>query len=292
VTGKYVPTPGGYVDDSCLHYAPSGSHIIDGPNGATVVLPDGTEKQLPVCHYSYPLAKPPRSKPQPEAPIDAHGWQVWASFEEPSNSTFTSFLGMFTVPQTPPSWPVADDSILYYFTGLQNENWVPAPPFPDAPANFDIIQPVVQYGGGSVNGGGEYWGVANWYVTVDSGSVWSDTIKLEPGQEVFGNMTIVDSDTWFIGSVVNNGQNNNLTVSRSRLVSQPWAYITLEIYNIFDCSWLPENGQSVNFTSLSVYGADFSPITADWKTFEGDNPCGNAITVESPESITIFFRQN
>jgi len=290
VTGKYIPTPAGYIHDSCTHYVPSGSHVIDGPSGATVILPDGTEKHLPVCRYPYPLAKLPRAK-QPLAPIDAHGWQVWASFQEPTNGTFTSFLGVFDVPQAPPSWPVTDDSIIYYFTGLQNSNWVPAPPFPPAPANFDIIQPVIQYGAGSVNGGGEYWGVANWYVTVYSGALWSDTIKLQTGQQVFGNMTQLDSETWFIGSVVNGGQSNNLTVTRSRLDSQPWAYVTLEIYNIFDCSWLPANGQSVSFTELNLFGADFKPVVADWNTYKGDNPCGNAIEVESPTEITIEFRQ-
>jgi len=290
-SGKYVPTPGGYIDDSCLHYVPSGSHVFDGPSGARVVLPDGTEKHLPECRYPYPLAKPPHAKKE-AAPIDAHGWQVWASFQEPNNDTFSSFLGYFNVPEAPPSWPVVDDSIIYYFTGLQNENWVPAPPFLPAPPEFDIIQPVVQYGAGSVNGGGEYWGVANWYVTVYSGALWSDTIKLQTGQQVFGNMTQLDSDTWFIGSlVVNNGQYNNLTVSRSRLASQPWAYVTLEIYNIYDCSWLPAFGQAVNFTSLSLLGPDFTPITAEWQAFKGDNPCGNAIQVESPETVVIQFRQ-
>jgi len=296
--GKYRPTPGGYVHSDCIHQVPSGSHVIDGVNGARVIYPDGTEIQLPKCNYPYPLPNEPKKRPQ-ALPIDskgqdsiyAHGWQVWTSYLEPNNDTFTAFWGSFGVPAAPPSWPTDDDAILYYFTGLQNYNWVPVPPFKPAPAQFDIIQPVIQYGGGSSNGGGEYWAVANWYVTVYSGAVWSNMIELEAGDEVFGNMTILDSDTWFIGSVVNNGQSsNNLTVSRSRLTSQPWAYVTLEVYNIYSCDWFPTAGNLANFTNLELFVGNFVPVTDFiWDAFSGDNPCNNTISVHGTDNIVIYF---
>ena len=72
-------------------------------------------------------------------------------------------------------------------TGIQLEvlNWLCDDNFLDdfhtAPLDFDIIQPVLQYGGGSANGGGNYWGVASWYVTEDDGAIWSDELTVKPG---------------------------------------------------------------------------------------------------------------
>ena len=61
------------------------------------------------------------------------------------------------------------------FTGLQNDNWVPIPSEPNTPPGsfyylnvsyllgFDIIQPVLQYGGDSEDGGGDYWALARFF---------------------------------------------------------------------------------------------------------------------------------
>jgi len=208
---------------------------------------------------------------------------------EPQNQTFNSFLGYFNVPPAPIAWPASDGGIIYLFTGLQNYNWIPAPPYPQAPPGFDIIQPVLQYGGGSSNGGGKYWGVANWYVTVDSGAVWSDLLKLNTGNVIFGNMTKIGSDSWFIGSIVNGVGQNNLTISRSRLDVQPWAYVTLEVYNLEQCDWFPTAGSLVNFTSLELFDSNSKPIQPVWTTFSGQNPCKNTIQVVSPQQVNIDF---
>jgi len=68
------------------------------------------------------------------------------------------------------------------FTGLQSDNWVPVANEPSAPPTFDIIQPVLQFGGGSENGGGRYWGIASWYVTLNNGALYSDLIKVQPSK--------------------------------------------------------------------------------------------------------------
>tara|TARA_R110002050_G_scaffold173053_1_gene305186 strand:- start:21 stop:248 length:228 start_codon:yes stop_codon:yes gene_type:complete len=71
----------------------------------------------------------------------------------------------FTTPTAPLSWnKLPEVGIVYIFPGLQNDDWIPIQgDTNDAPPGFDIIQPVLQYGGGSANGGGKFWELANWY---------------------------------------------------------------------------------------------------------------------------------
>jgi len=198
---------------------------------------------------------------------------VWSSYNTPDNSSFTSFLGNFNVPDAPPKWPVLDDGILYMFTGLQNDNWVPAPPNDPTPPGFDIIQPVLQYGGGSSGGGGKYWALASWYVTIDDSFLLSPLKKVKPGDNIFGNMTQIGNTTWFIGAEIASASiTTNLIVTRDRLITQPWAYCTLEVYNIASCSWFPPASSTLNFTKLALATKD-SAITPKWATYTGDNPC-------------------
>lgn len=48
--------------------------------------------------------------------------------------------------------------------------------------------------------GGDYWSVKSWYVTLDSGVLSSNEVRLDVGGTVFGNMTRLSSTTWYIGS--------------------------------------------------------------------------------------------
>ena len=164
--GEYLRVPGGkLLHRECVHEVPSGSHIED--RGREGVFIDG--RRAPPCHHVVPK----ENGGQQQAPsLPAEGWQTWTVLEHPQNKTFTTFNGYFTVPDAPSAWGrTAKAAIVYIvslsspfltfltnyikFTGLQNENWVPNSQSPSsAPKDFEIIQPVLQYGGGSANGGG------------------------------------------------------------------------------------------------------------------------------------------
>jgi len=286
---KFVRTPGGaWAWSECVHEVPDGSHIFDDSDpGTKVVLPDGTIRMIPECTVKY-NGEHHASHNATKSSVSPDGWQVWSSFKNPDNSSFTSFVGNFNVPAAPTKWAALDNAILYMFTGLQNVDWIPAPPRPPAPPGFDIIQPVLQYGGGSAGGGGKYWAVASWYVTLDDSFVLSSLKKVETGDSIFGNMTQTAKDTWFIGSkVASSGVTTNLVVTKPRLVTQPWAYCTLEVYDVSSCEWFPTNSP-LKFTDMALASTK-GAVTAKWVTHEGDNPCKATITVNSPEAVTIDF---
>lgn len=292
---RYVRTPLGYVWSSCLHHMDRGSHIVHGEDELVrVISPSGFVKTLPKCpkptlprHSSNPNKAHKISRDSPD-----DGWQVWSAYLNQNNATFTSFLGNFNVPSAPSNW---DGGILYMFTGLQNYNWIPYPDGGDAPPGFDIIQPVLQYGGDSEDGGGNYWELASWYVTVDSGAVWSTPEIVNPGDVIFGNMTKTGPSTWFIGGTVHStGVSSTFSVTYPRLSSQPWAYCTLEVYDIDDCAGdFFSSSSPLKFTDFALYQGKMQPVTPQWQGLNnGANNCGTTITINSPQEVTIVFGNN
>jgi hypothetical protein len=140
---------------------------------------------------------------------------------------FNTFTGYFSVPSTTPS---QDPDVLYLFPGLQNIDWIPIVD-PEPTAAFDIIQPVLQYPGD----GGSYYSVKSWWVTLDIGAMASDEVQLNPGDNIFGNMTRTGPLEWFIDSVDSKtGTHTSITAKGlgARLKSQPWAYGTFSYKSV------------------------------------------------------------
>jgi hypothetical protein len=273
---------------------PSGSHVIEKDGVETITYSNGEKFVIPACdkprlrNPTSSSSKKPVGAPETDAPDS--GWQVWTTYQT-STATFTLFNGLFTVPDTPLQWGAANSGILYFFTGLQSDNWVPIAHEPPAPSNFDIIQPVLQYGGGSTNGGGKYWGVASWYVTLNNGALYSDLVTVQPGDTIFGGMKMTGANTWVINStdITTNTEPTVQTVTRPRLSSQPWAYLTLETYNIADCTWFPPTGASIEFSQLELYDASNYQVTPSWQVNQNAAHCSAVMTVNSPDDAVIAF---
>jgi len=288
-TSDWLRTPIGLTHPSCVHHVPSGSHAKREQTNVgrlRVYAPDGSTRDIPRCQY--PITWPQTQNSNVARQSFAPGWQVWTTFESSSPKGFTEFLGYFTIPDVPQS---ADDQTLFMFTGLQNENWVPGPNSPPAPNDFEIIQPVLQYGY-SAGGGGDYWTLASWYVTVYDGFLISDLITVNAGDTIFGNMTLVAEDSWFISGVLkSNGQATSLTADKSNLKVNPWAYCTLEVYgDSGDCGEYPDNPQV--YSGLKIYDGG-AKVTPKWQVNVTPSPiCGESITVENPTHVTIHFGSN
>jgi len=213
--------------------------------------------------------------------IDGDGWQQYVKDEI---NNITAFLGKWIVPAKPSNFAAG---VLFTFTGLQNIDWVPPNPDPTGP--FDIIQPVLQYGESDA-GGGLYWSMASWYVTLNTDVVFSTLKQVDSGVVIFGNMTKLDSDTWFIDTVdTSTNDHTSITVSRSILVTQPWAYVTLEVYDIFSCDNYPTG--SIPYTDLQIFALD-KLITPQWEIGKaGQNPpiCDSSIVVKDAATVSIAF---
>jgi len=283
---KYSATPFGYAWKQCMHHVENFAEIIDTePDKVIVISPNGSKEEFPRCkHPAIPLGKAKIKR----IFFDAEGWQVYASFNNANNQSFDSFLGNWNVPHAPAYWPWKDPSeqhVIYLFTALQSDNWVPNEPPP--PSGFDIIQPVLQYGNSDPNGGGAYWALASWYLTLTGDTFYSDLLLVSEGDMIFGNMTRVQGNKWYIGStLLKNGNTTGLTASNPRLQVQPWAYVTLEVYEVNTCSEFPDNSITFSDLKLVTQGQQTQPV---WTPLVGQQVCTENITIASHSQITINF---
>ena len=140
----------------------------------------------------------------------------------------------------------------------------------------------------------KYWGIASWYVTVDAGAFFSTEYKVNPGDNIYGVMESQGGLTWRIDSISPTGQNSSLTITRPRLITNPWAYCTLEVYGIKDCSWLPPANSPSKFTKMVLKDANGPVSPLNWKALTEDslggksqNPCGASATVIDAATVTL-----
>lgn len=297
LTSLYTPTPIGYMLKDCINNVPSGSLLVHEHNdegvrtGRIIVKVDGeVHKIIPKCDTSrFPLLMQQlldetkdnaSSRKLLQYPPDYDGWLAYTVFQNPTS--FTSALGYFSVPDMPQNTP----DILYLFPGLQNVDWIPKVD-PQVPG-FDIIQPVLQYPGDN----GNYWSVKSWYVTLDAGYMVSDEIQVNAGDAIWGNMTFLGSNTWFVGSTVKStGNSTTITVQSqdNRLGSQPWVYNTLECYGCQDCTTYPT--QPISFYDIKLY-AGSKLITPQWKVTPKPPEqkfCTEQAVVDSATKVHINF---
>jgi len=68
--------------------------------------------------------------------------------------------------------------------------------------------------------------------------VSSQEIRLNPGDNIFGNMTRLSGNKWIVDSVVNS-KHTSVTADHPRLASQPWAYNAIECYGCRGCGTYP-----------------------------------------------------
>lgn len=267
--GNLVTTPFGLVPSARVFSVPSGSVIV---GGTSVVLPNGTQISLP-------------TRPASITPTD-DGWLAYADWTyTASGYSIGSYDASWTLPSSPTS---SNGQTIFLFNGLESSS-----------SGTFIIQPVLQWGS-SACGGGPYWEMAAWYVT--SSSYVCSTLMNVSYSAISGQMSGSNCQSsngecdWVItGTQFQNGVGYSTTLSysgQSQLddLALYWSSVTLEAYNIAKCSDFPSG--SVTFSDLS-FVSDVSPWqypTPVWNTTAVNfDDCGEAVTVNSPTSVTLTF---
>jgi len=286
VTARHVPVPFGRMREECVRNVPSGAVITVVNENKTIVYDPATDTETiygPCDTQFQPLRKASLAGNGANRKLlEYDGWLGYTQWENTAGSgDIASFLGSFSVPNA----PKRDPEVLYIFTGLQDDDWVPL--LGPAPSDFDIIQPVLQYPAE----GGNYWSVRSWYVTLTGGSLVSDEIPLSVGGTVFGNMTRVGPTSYYIGSTnTATGKTTSLTVNKPRLKNQNWAFTTVECYGCDGCDWLPTN--DCDFTDMTL-ASDSGPLTATWAAEVSPNPkCHTTAHVTDSATVTYSFQSS
>jgi len=177
-----------------------------------------------------------------------------------------SFTGYWTVPDAP-SKP---NGLVYLWNGLVQFQV----------NTSTVLQPVLQFGF-SPAGGGNYWGIASWYVTATGLALYSNLVSVNVGDSIYGNMYQTSPGNWVcVATDKNTGQSSTLNVNS--LPAQYYAYVVLEVY-VNDCTNLPS--QSTTFTQLTLNDGN-GPISASWQPQTADQ-CNGQVTIQNPQTVII-----
>jgi len=162
---------------------------------------------------------------------------------------------------------------LFLFTGFQNNYGGSAPV-------TNIIQPVLQWGS-SAAGGGQYWAMASWYVDSVGNAFFSTLTQTASTHRIQGNMVVNAAGTWTI-SCLDATTNKGTTLNIATNTSEPFAFVTLEVYTISTCLDYP--------TGSDVFsGLVFSPAFTPAWTPVATPGCEESAKVLSASSIQINF---
>ena len=105
-------------------------------------------------------------------------------------------------------------------------------------------------------------------------------------------MTKTGDEEWYINAVDDSTNvNSDITVKKSRLSSQPWSYVTLEVYDVISCDQYPAAGTPIPYTELKLYlnGQNVDPT---WEIgTDGQDPpiCDSSIKIVDDNTVTITF---
>jgi len=257
---KLFPVPGvGYRPSECIHQVPIGSSLSKEKDGSvTVITPEQITYSIPPCDkMSVQLARQ----------ISDSGWIAYANFNA---GNFSSYNGTWKVPKLPKS--LGDGQIVYFFTGLEDD------------AGDEIIQPVLQYGA-DVDGGGEYWGIACWWVTSSDQYIYSTLVKVAVGDTIFGYMNLLPNASWLIGAVVNGKPTTALTMAN--VATQTFSSVTLEAYQMQSCDDYP-NDKGITFTSL-IMKDQGKAVTPTWTPNVVFTDCNQNVQSSGAASVTISY---
>jgi hypothetical protein len=280
-SGKYVITPFGVRLEQCVLELPSGSTVSEGDGHLLIKRPvPNTADQFefdkyevpPECHEDIPMIydkmirRIQPTKPHPE--LDINGWLDYGGWYPPSGE---SNLQSFTVNQTVPGTPgnPSSNQVLFYFIGMQDN---------DSPGAVNIVQPVLTWGNGY-----NQWYIKSWACCPNNITTSSDPVfGLQDGDTFQGVISRESPSTWKIDSVFN-GRHTTLNAQVGDYIYN-WADVTLEVYEVTDCSDFAPN--KAYFKDLDLMDDKGETLTPQW-TFTGPTSCSGSIVQDSPTSVYI-----
>jgi len=256
-----VLTPGGMRPARCVREVPSDTIISKEDDFIRITRRDGDEELLEYCNFAKNTSNTSKTKR-----LGDTGWIAFAFIY--ATGPFSYFYGTWDVPSNPQN---ENDQTVFFFTGLEDAT------------NKDIIQPVLQWGP-SAAGGGDYWGVASWYVNSNGNALVSRLLSVNNGVTITGNMTLAADGTWW---VVTTFPGYYTQIFLNNLDTLSFASTTLEAYNIANCEDYPSDG-SITFNDMSLKNgnAPYYPAWGNWLHF---TDCNQKVNVVGSATTQIYY---
>ena len=231
---EMVCTPAGKVIRSKVHYVDS-YHYLNIKNGVvklidakTGAVAKGDNNIVNSNRYSEnDKSNLKNKKINSITPVD-NGWVTYSYWKDSSITPITYFSTNWVVPSPPPT---DSGQTVFLFNALEAN-------LHGLDSNF-IVQPVLQWGP-SAAGGGSYWAIADWFGPDSTGNYYHDSlIQVNSGDNLQGviKLTSVNGKKYSYNSSFAGVSGSGLQVNNLRKAD--WAYETLEVYNIAECTEYP-----------------------------------------------------
>ena len=212
---------------------------------------------------------------QSEVPFTDTGWVTYAGWINRKKQPISYFSTTWQVPAAPATY---NGQTVFIFNSIEPNGGV------------SILQPVLQYGF-SAAGGGEYWGIASWYVIGTSHAFHTAVSPVSPGESLTGiiQLTQHQGKTCSYTCKFSGFSSTNLTINWiSELI---WATETLEVYGLNQCSDFP-NTPYCQMRDIQLWRGNRQPWV-NWKVTNAATSCGvqSTIVVNGGQggSVNIYF---
>jgi len=260
-------TPSGYFPSSCVHGPISPDHLVVNLKTHTEIQ-DQSGNTLRVVQ---PCSVSRETLAKKTAPLPS-GWAAY-TWSQSTGNTINSYNGSWTVPVNPKD---KGSQTLFLFTGMQDNYGLD-----DDSSVTNIIQPVLQWGP-SEAGGGEFWAMASWYVDSVGNAFFSTLTTTKAGNNIQGNMEMnMQTKVWEI-STIDTITSKMTTLNIATNTTEPYAFVTLEVYTVSNCGEYPTGSDTfMNLVVKPKFTPQWTPVTTPG--------CEEAVTVNSPSSVTISF---
>jgi len=262
----WVLTPMGLAYAACVH---------EVPDGAEISVADGTIKvggvrvaTVQKCPYSGLVSAPDsvaavRTGSDAKSVVPAafpNDW--WLDSWWDSSTEITSLSAQWAVPAN----PAVNGATIFLFPSLEPSS-----------AGGGIVQPVLQWGTSGATGG-NFWGVANWFVK--GGTSYHGSLTPTPaGHVIKGTISRSASNTgsWIVGFTdLTTGVSSDYSTSTGITSWKAVQGGVLEVYNATSCTQLP-NTTGVTFSNIVVKNAAGS-VTPSFATHNHAQTCSSSIT--------------
>jgi hypothetical protein len=246
----YVRTPGGFRHRSFVHLLKPGETI--SKREGTLRISNAATKSL--------LDLPAPTVPAQVFAGAGGGWVTWATWVNTTGAAISLFETAWVVPPAPTS---DSSQLIYLFNALEDQ------------AGDDILQPVLQWGVSGA-GGGNYWGVASWYVDSSNHAFCTPVVPVNVGDKLVGVLSL-DGLTNYKCEFQGISGTDLIAQGLSQLVQ---ATETLEVYGLTKFTDYP-NAPMTRMTDINVeLASNLAPL--NWSTNAMSNPAfGEHTTIVS-----------
>jgi len=288
---SYTITPVGLRHKSCVHKVPPRAKVLKLDDGSErfFIQHNNIDTIIEPCKFTSDIEEKDyiaynnnnNKSYDNDNDVMANGWVAYAYSEV--NENFTLFISNTIVPPHPDSFDTT--SLLFYFIGLLDQ------PYNKRTSQFQILQPVLQWGE-SECGGGAYWAIGAWSI-LNNNVFCSDISQVDEGDEIYmviNQTSAINPDEWTVSALSSKGTLASLNAFPTD-TSFCYASVTLETFFVSNCMDFPDNTTGTILFDGILLSGDYLIHNPNWNSTidtRGLN-CNESVEIVDTTAIIIGF---